>query len=427
MQSKCNKLQNNKKIYVRNIPNGTPRLVVVKYFSQFGNVKTSWVKNPTYGFVEFRSVEGLRAALACTTHVLNGVRINVTPYSFTARKGRTERVKKHPRGLLATPPPVDTNECEKGRGFKLFIRNLVSPNRKKKQIVWSYFSQFGVVSYLFLKKGSTFGFVVFRDKEGMEAATAITSHVLEGTKIHLTPDSEVCTARLYIPTIPPPICHEELIKNTMEKFGTIINLHTTIKYQAGQISNGFCTVTFSTQKEALRVLETGKVVLQGNILQVFPFGWTMGRDESKSQEEEEREMKERQMTEGKEELVVRKEKRKLRDTQDCDGMEGHTTRTNKRRYNGSVVNNNNNNTHSDDNLPQQQQQQQQPSSLLPTPPPPSSPSAYKRYNQLPIEHRTFPPNYFVEVRTKVSSVFSSQVGTRPYTSGRRKRIQCSVS
>lgn len=403
------KKRRNKKIRVTNIPNKTTHRDALNYFTKFGSVKKVHVTERNTCSVIFKEWEGLHAALACTLHVINGERVNVMPCSIPGKRpGGTENLGG--RRNLATPPSACKRNCEKERGFRLFIRN-VSPHWRK-QRVGRYFSQFGDVISVYLRRSSTYGFVMFRNKAGMDAAAASTSHVLDGEMFQVTAHSEVRTARVSIEKI--RTFDEKIIKSAMEKFGTIIHLQTFVSTRYGTVnpSLGYCAVTFSTHTEALRALDAQEVVMQGDTLQILPYGWLMGHEAKRSQ-------KQIQQKEKVEEGEVRKMRVLWETYKECDGMEGDTRR-NKMRRKDSMC---------DNNLPRPLSSSPVLSSHTSLAAlPPSTCSTSNSQSRLPAERGKDAPNYYVEARQKVSSAFNAQVGVQSCSwVKRRKPLECCIS
>lgn len=436
-----NKSNNKKKVRVTNIPENTTHQDALDYFAQFGSVKTVHLTQRNTISVIFREWEGLHAALACTSHVLNGEKVSVVPCSIPAG-GRHECGSENldRRRNLDKPPSVCKWNSEKERGLRLFIRN-VSPHWRMQAVV-KYFSQFGDVMNVYLKRNSTYGSVMFQNMAGMEAATASTSHVLDGVRFQVTAYREVRTARVSIERI--HTFDEKVIQAAMEKFGTIINIQTFVSTRQETVNPylGYCAVTFSTHTEALRALDAREVVMQGDTLQILPYGWFMGHEAKRSLMQKQMQQREK-VIEGD-----TRKKRELWDTnKECDGMEGDTTRDNKRRK-GSMCDNN--------LIPRPSSSSPVPSSptsLAALPPSTLPASAFKlclpgtvghrevmnskspvswqpnnSQRHLSAEKNTDAPDYFVKARQKVANAFNSQVGVRSYTRVRRRKPHdCCIS
>lgn len=128
-----------------------------------------------------------------------------------------------------------------------------------------YFTQFGRVQKLWIKDGANFGFVVFDDDAGTEAALSVPSHVFQGKTIEVKLPGALPT-QVFIAGLQEDT-NETMVRVRLERFGTVVNWQR--KVHEGRLAS-FAFVTYSSQDEVRRALDAGEVILNGQSLSIRP-------------------------------------------------------------------------------------------------------------------------------------------------------------
>lgn len=177
------------KLFVGGLTGDTTREDLAQYFSQFAPIIDSFVvydnKKPSgFGFVTLKSASDADRVMS-TQHMMNGSVVDVKPALDKSQAKSKE---------------------ESDRRRKVFVGGL--PKNFPDNSLQKYFEQFGPIQKCYVVKdpitGKTrgFGFVIFCEDEGFEAALVEPCHLINGQEVHIKPATVKEEERFTQPTQP---------------------------------------------------------------------------------------------------------------------------------------------------------------------------------------------------------------------------------
>lgn len=152
---------------------------------------------------------------------------------------------------------------------KLFAGGLSQDTSEKD--LEEYFSKYGTVESVELKKDNVtqksrgFGFVLFQDKEALEAACAEAFHTIKGKKIEPR-KAKAQTSKIFVGGLKTELSDDD-IKNHFGQFGTIVEAEMPFDKQQDR-RKGFCFLVYEGNDTAKNVIGKGKQTINGIELDV---------------------------------------------------------------------------------------------------------------------------------------------------------------
>ncbi|KAI1699830.1 RNA recognition motif domain-containing protein [Ditylenchus destructor] len=209
------------------------------FYSRFGQLANCYVKfdhqtgqQRGFGYVEFRSQEGLDAALAEQPHSIDGIEV-VLDYT--------------------TPT------------FTVMVTNFI-PNIRDEALN-DFFSRYGELrrcEILETSPGARTGFVEFRYEKDLLKALADRPHIISGIMVNTRQKDEQFV--VYVGNLPPG-ANDDLLFETFSRHGKIVYWEVKRDHNTNRsLRYGF--VSFEKAEEAVEAINGGPYILNGKKLRV---------------------------------------------------------------------------------------------------------------------------------------------------------------
>merc|ERR1711988_644916 len=154
---------------------------------------------------------------------------------------------------------------------KLFVGGL--PQEAKDLDIKEYFGQYGEIDNINLKtdphtgRSRGFAFIVFKDTEGLNAASAQEAHVIKGKKVTCK-KAEAKQGKIYVGKLPTEGVSVEDIQNYFAQFGPVAEVVRPIDKSKNDEPKNSCFVTFDREETAKKLIEEGTCTIMGTKMQI---------------------------------------------------------------------------------------------------------------------------------------------------------------
>jgi len=154
---------------------------------------------------------------------------------------------------------------------KLFVGGL--PQEAKDTDIKEYFGQYGDIDNINLKtdphtgRSRGFAFIVFKDPEGLTAASAQEAHVIKGKKVTCK-KAEAKQGKIYVGKLPAEGITVEDIQNHFAEFGPVAEVVRPIDKSKNDEPKNFCFVTFEREETAKQMVKEGSATINGHQIDI---------------------------------------------------------------------------------------------------------------------------------------------------------------
>merc|ERR1712226_1536318 len=154
---------------------------------------------------------------------------------------------------------------------KLFVGGL--PQEAKDLDIKEYFGQYGEIDNINLKtdphtgRSRGFAFIVFKDTEGLNAASAQEAHVIKGKKVTCK-KAEAKQGKIYVGKLPTEGVSVEDIQNYFAQFGPVAEVVRPIDKSKNDEPKNFCFVTFDREETAKQMVKEGTATINGHQIDI---------------------------------------------------------------------------------------------------------------------------------------------------------------
>merc|ERR1712226_867128 len=154
---------------------------------------------------------------------------------------------------------------------KLFVGGL--PQGAKDLDIKEYFGQYGEIDNINLKtdphtgRSRGFAFIVFKDTEGLNAASAQEAHVIKGKKVTCK-KAEAKQGKIYVGKLPTEGVSVEDIQNYFAQFGPVAEVVRPIDKSKNDEPKNFCFVTFDREETAKQMVKEGTATINGHQIDI---------------------------------------------------------------------------------------------------------------------------------------------------------------
>merc|ERR1712226_168924 len=154
---------------------------------------------------------------------------------------------------------------------KLFVGGL--PQEAKDLDIKEYFGQYGEIDNINLKtdphtgRSRGFAFIVFKDTEGLNAASAQEAHVIKGKKVTCK-KAEAKQGKIYVGKLPAEGVTVEDIQTHFAQFGPVAEVARPIDKSKNDEPKNFCFVTFDREETAKQMVKEGTATINGHQIDI---------------------------------------------------------------------------------------------------------------------------------------------------------------
>jgi len=154
---------------------------------------------------------------------------------------------------------------------KLFVGGL--PQEAKDTDIQEYFGTFGETENINLKtdpntgRSRGFAFILFKDVEGLTAATGQEAHVVKGKKITCK-KAEAKQGKIYLGNLPPEGISNEDIETHFATFGSVAEVVRPVDKSKNNEPKNFAFVTFDREETAKQLVKEGSTTINGIALTI---------------------------------------------------------------------------------------------------------------------------------------------------------------
>merc|ERR1712226_1785718 len=154
---------------------------------------------------------------------------------------------------------------------KLFVGGL--PQEAKDLDIKEYFGQYGEIDNINLKtdphtgRSRGFAFIVFKDTEGLNAASAQEAHVIKGKKVTCK-KAEAKQGKIYVGKLPAEGVTVEDIQTHFAQFGPVAEVVRPIDKSKNDEPKNFCFVTFDREETAKQMVKEGTATINGHQIDI---------------------------------------------------------------------------------------------------------------------------------------------------------------
>jgi len=164
---------------------------------------------------------------------------------------------------------LETGPSEDDR--KLFVGGL--PQEAKDTDIKEYFGQFGEIDNINLKtdphsgRSRGFAFIVFKEEEGLNAASASEAHVIKGKKVTCK-KAEAKQGKIYVGKLPAEGVTVEDIQEYFAGFGKVVEVVRPIDKMKNDEPKNFCFVTFEREEVAKQMVKEAQATINGHQIDI---------------------------------------------------------------------------------------------------------------------------------------------------------------
>jgi len=154
---------------------------------------------------------------------------------------------------------------------KLFVGGL--PQEAKDTDIKEYFGQYGDIDNINLKtdphtgRSRGFAFIVFKDTDGLTAASAQEAHVIKGKKVTCK-KAEAKQGKIYLGKLPTEGISVEDIQTHFAQFGPVAEVVRPIDKSKNDEPKNFCFVTFDREETAKQMVKEGSATINGHQIDI---------------------------------------------------------------------------------------------------------------------------------------------------------------
>jgi len=154
---------------------------------------------------------------------------------------------------------------------KLFVGGL--PQEAKDTDIKEYFCQYGEIDNINLKtdphtgRSRGFAFIVFKEVDGLTAASAQEAHVIKGKKVTCK-KAEAKQGKIYVGKLPAEGLSVEDIQNHFAQFGAVAEVVRPIDKSKNDEPKNFCFITFEKEETAKQLVKEGTATVNGHQLDI---------------------------------------------------------------------------------------------------------------------------------------------------------------
>jgi len=154
---------------------------------------------------------------------------------------------------------------------KLFVGGL--PQEAKDTDIKEYFGQYGDIDNINLKtdphtgRSRGFAFIVFKEAEGLTAASAQEAHVIKGKKVTCK-KAEAKQGKIYVGKLPAEGVTVEDIQTHFAQFGPVAEVVRPIDKSKNDEPKNFCFVTFEREETAKQMVKEGSATINGHQIDI---------------------------------------------------------------------------------------------------------------------------------------------------------------
>jgi len=154
---------------------------------------------------------------------------------------------------------------------KLFVGGL--PQEAKDTDIKEYFGQYGEIDNINLKtdphtgRSRGFAFIVFKEADGLAAASAQEAHVIKGKKVTCK-KAEAKQGKIYVGKLPAEGVTVEDIQAHFAQFGPVAEVVRPIDKSKNDEPKNFCFVTFEREETAKQMVKEGSATINGHQIDI---------------------------------------------------------------------------------------------------------------------------------------------------------------
>jgi len=154
---------------------------------------------------------------------------------------------------------------------KLFVGGL--PQEAKDTDIKEYFGQYGEIDNINLKtdphtgRSRGFAFIVFKEADGLSAASAQEAHVIKGKKVTCK-KAEAKQGKIYVGKLPAEGVTVEDIQTHFAQFGPVAEVVRPIDKSKNDEPKNFCFVTFEREETAKQMVKEGSATINGHQIDI---------------------------------------------------------------------------------------------------------------------------------------------------------------
>lgn len=186
-------------------------------------------------------------------------------------KQEEETVEATAEGAGEEETPASTVPAVSEDDRKLFVGGL--PQEAKDLDIKEYFGQYGEIDNINLKtdphtgRSRGFAFIVFKDTEGLNAASAQEAHVIKGKKVTCK-KAEAKQGKIYVGKLPTEGVSVEDIQNYFAQYGPVAEVVRPIDKSKNDEPKNFCFVTFDREETAKQMVKEGTATINGHQIDI---------------------------------------------------------------------------------------------------------------------------------------------------------------
>lgn len=153
---------------------------------------------------------------------------------------------------------------------KLFVGGL--PQEAKDTDVKEYFGTFGEIENINLKtdphtgRSRGFAFIVYKEAQGVIAATQDPAHVVKGKKVTCK-KAEARPGKIFLGKVPDEVSEDD-IKEHFASYGTVTELVRPIDKTNNDKPKNFCFLTFDREEVAKKLVKEGECTIKGEKISI---------------------------------------------------------------------------------------------------------------------------------------------------------------
>ena len=157
---------------------------------------------------------------------------------------------------------------------KIFVGGLAQEDTEKD--IADYFCKFGEVASVNLKMDQMnrfrgFAFVVFVEVGTLNTVLS-QDHAIKGKKLSVKKAASK-QGKIFIGKIKDPTISEDVIREHFTQYGQVVEIQRPVDHNKNSEPKNFCFVTFDKEEPANALLKKGKVVVNGQELEIKKATW----------------------------------------------------------------------------------------------------------------------------------------------------------
>lgn len=189
---------------------------------------------------------------------------------------KNNEIKEHPKMAdNGTNRNLDTSGTQKNDDDRKIFAGGLSQEDTEKDIA-EYFSKFGEVASVNLKMDQMnrfrgFAFVVFVEVGTLNTVLS-QDHAIKGKKLSVKKAASK-QGKIYVGKFKDPTISEDVIREHFTQYGQVVEIRRPVDHSKNSEPKNFCFVTFDKEEPANALLKKGKVVVNGQELEIKKVTW----------------------------------------------------------------------------------------------------------------------------------------------------------